>query len=525
MIIRTTTALLLIFTLAPFLSAQEELDPTQIKFRRHAVTRMVFDSSQAIPLSSLHPAKVIEFDLMHPELLPSTDLPWDLKNGLLIGSSPYKARKSLRWIGGFNPFATYDLVVRKTRGTGSTGITFRDSTNSDTLSAILNFEKGEPKSITWSVTIGGKEVATESWPVPADTPKEDLTLRVQMAAVGVNILLESSSRSTLIGYPDFSKHLDLRERKRIQRYDFCIATELEPAAEAHLTSASSALTPGSGQADLRAITDEQGAPLLDDGRLWFTITVRGRALPHPLQGVFSLNPSVFDIRFEGIIVFDMDDGLLRNELASHLFRDSQSGEWRGWTTGFSALGGAGRGDSKTILAVSSSHDPRKGYSIMKAKPVGIVGAHEDPHGVYDPVAKKWRLILCEHHEKYQAGMWESDHWDRDYRRLSGPVEMDSTGTMIQTFGNKRFALFGSADRKIYIRTYPGLEPAGELNIEMPPWNDDHGTRIWPNVIPLPSGYPAPYIALMMDRVNFPGMPKRNWTYGAMYLYHGHPVKK
>jgi hypothetical protein len=38
---------------------------------------------------------------------------------------------------------------------------------------------------------------------------------------------------------------------------------------------------------------------------------------------------------------------------------------------------------------------------------------------------------------------------------------------------------------------------------------------------LPEGYPARYIALMMDRINFPGMPKQNWTYGAMYLYHAH----
>jgi hypothetical protein len=102
--------------------------------------------------------------------------------------------------------------------------------------------------------------------------------------------------------------------------------------------------------------------------------------------------------------------------------------------------------------------------------------------------------------------------------------MDSTGTSIAMVGSKRYAMFGSADRKVYVRTYPGLEPAGELNLHLPPWNEDHGTRIWPNVIPLPEGYPAPYIALMMDRVNFPGMPKQNWTYGALYLYHGNPAK-
>jgi hypothetical protein len=45
-----------------------------------------------------------------------------------------------------------------------------------------------------------------------------------------------------------------------------------------------------------------------------------------------------------------------------------------------------------------------------------------------------------------------------YERLSGPVEMDSTGTLIQKIGSKRYVMFGSADRKVYIRSYPGWSP-------------------------------------------------------------------
>ena len=156
---------------------------------------------------------------------------------------------------------------------------------------------------------------------------------------------------------------------------------------------------------------------------------------------------------------------------------------------------------------------------MHARPIGLLGQHEDPHGVYDAQAGKWRLLLSERAGKYRAGMWQSEHWDRDFQRLAGPVEMDSTGTLIQKIGQSRYVFFGSADRKIYIRSYPDLEPVGELNLHRPPWNETTGTRIWPNVIPLPDGYPARYIALMMDRQNFPDMPARNWTYGAMYLYH------
>ena len=103
--------------------------------------------------------------------------------------------------------------------------------------------------------------------------------------------------------------------------DFAVANELKAGAKILLDGASSFLSPGCGQADIRAITGPDGSPLIDEGRLWFTMTVRGRGLPHPLQGVFSMNPSVFDLRFEGIIVFDTGDGMLRNELASHLFYD------------------------------------------------------------------------------------------------------------------------------------------------------------------------------------------------------------
>ena len=508
------------------LPAQDSVRPDEILFRRQAVRRLVFDAEQAIPLASLRPATIIDFDLMHPEL-PGTDagagkVSWDLRDGLIVVSSKEKAGRSLRWVGGFNPFATYDLDLRDLKGTGSAGLTFVDSETGDTLSASLKFRDGQPTAIQWKLMLGGKEVSSQEWPVPAGTKATALTFRVQMSAVGVNLLLEANGRSELVGYTDFSEHLDLRERARIQRYDFGITADLEQGAEVVLYGASAALTPGVGQADIRAVTDEEGAPLLDDGRLWFTVTVRGRALPHPLQGVFSLNPSVFDIRFEGIIVFDMGDGLFRNELASHLFRDSASGEWRGWTTGFSALGGAGRKEEKAILAISSTRDPRRGFSVMKARPIGIEGAHEDPHGVYDREVGKWRLLLCERHEKYRAGMWESDTWDGGYTRVSGPVPVDSTGTMIQKFGDTRYALFGSADRKVYIYTYPDLQPAGELQLYLPPWNDKNGTRIWPDVIPLPEGYPAPYVALMMDRANFPGMPRRNWTYGALYLYYGYP---
>ncbi len=501
-----------------------EVTPERLEFRRQATQRMIFDRNQGIPLAGLHPAKVVELDLMHPPVgTPTGDPQVEIHDGKMRISAPQASRTD-RWIGGFNPFASYDLSLENFSGSGEIGIMFRDSGQENRMCASLVVSSGTCSAIRWVVVKEGTEVARQDYPIPQGViPVFPLRLRVQMLAVGVNLFLEFKGQSHLIAYPDFSEHFELRQKSLMQRFEFCLHSDLSAGATVTIDEMTAALSPGCGQADIRAITRPDGDPLLDEGRLWFTMTVRGRGLPHPQQGIFSMNPSVFDIKFEGIIVFDMGDGMLRNELASHLFYDEASKEWRGWTVGFSAYGNDAQGAHKAVLAVSSTRDPRKGFSIMRAKPVGLPpGMHEDPHGIYDAEAGKWRMLVAEHAGKFRASMWESDAWDHGYTRLSGPVEMDSTGTSIAKIGSKRYAMFGSADRKVYVRAYPGLEPAGELNLHLPPWDDDHGTRIWPNVIPLPEGYPAPYIALMMDRVNFPGMPKQNWTYGALYLYHGQP---
>lgn len=502
---------------------QADVTPDRLEFRRMAAQRMIFDANQEIPLAGFNPAKVVGLDLMHPLVgTPSGDSKFEIDEGKLRISAD-KASRADRWIGGFNPFASYAILLEKFSGSGEVGILFRDSVQENRIGASLLVSSGNCTAIRWVVVKEGKEVAREDYPLPEGVkPVFPLRFRVQMLAVGVNLFLETNGQSHLIAYPDFSNDFELRQKSLMQRFEFCLHSDLSAGASVVISEMTAALSPGCGQADIRAITRPDGEPLIDEGRLWFTMTVRGRALPHPMQGVFSMNPSVFDIKFEGIIAFDTGDGMLRNELASHLFYDEASKEWRGWTVGFSAYGNDAQGARKAVLAVSSSRDPRKGFSIMRAKPIGLPpGMHEDPHGIYDAEAGKWRMLLAEHDGKFRASVWESDAWDHGYTRLSGPVEMDSTGTSIQKIGSKRYAMFGSADRKVYIRAYPGLEPAGELNLHLPPWNDQSGTRIWPNVISLPEGYPARYIALMMDRLNFPGMPKQNWTYGAMYLYHAH----
>ena len=111
--------------------------------------------------------------------------------------------------------------------------------------------------------------------------------------------------------------------------------------------------------------------------------------------------------------------------------------WRGITTGFSAY--AIPGEKKQLLAVESKKDPRFGFTIMHAKPFGMVGDIEDPHILYDVDAKKWRMLACENSGGYKAIMLESDEWNKDYKRIAGPVNTIQQVLQFKRLGIRVFA--------------------------------------------------------------------------------------
>ena len=102
---------------------------------------------------------------------------------------------------------------------------------------------------------------------------------------------------------------------------------------------------------------------MDQNRLWFTFSCRGIDINQSVQGVLSLDPSVFDIRFEGVIVFDHGDGLLRNDYASHLFYDRREKLWKHMLAISGGLptrnSGSGTG---LVTAVSSKRSPARVFS-------------------------------------------------------------------------------------------------------------------------------------------------------------------
>jgi hypothetical protein len=465
--------------------AETDISTLDIEFRRQATQRFMFDQKSAIPLSVFEPAKIVNQEVEYPTIpVSGGSTSYELNKGLMTITAKTESESAL-WIGGFNPYGTYDLSFSGTEGnSGKAGVEFATPDNNNRLSVLAGFNGKECTTIQWQVFVDENENQNEiiTLEEPVIGP---FILRVQMVGTKVNILVEQNEVTKPIGAREFIKFIDLRRKEHIRSFEFRLLSRLNAGAAITIKEARAALTSGMGQADLCAITYKDGSPFLDQGRLWFTMTIRGRHFP---QGVFSMNPSVFDIRMEGVIAFDRGDGLLRNELASHIYYDEEADEWRGLTVGMSSHYDPKapwfepeKEIKKGIWAISSKKDPRFGFSVMKAKPVVLPNSSEDPHIIYDSEAEKWRVLACAWGEgkmegQFPAALYESDNWDGPYVMIAGPVEVNSTGCLIQKIGSQYYAIFGSADRKFYVYSYPDLKQLGSLNMFRPPWDENERTR-------------------------------------------------
>jgi len=494
-------------------------DPFSYEFRRLAMQRFVFNRN--LPLCELDPATIVALDLMHPWNAVSDKIPacrYTTRDGLLIIDNDQDAEaRSSMLVGGMNPFAVYDIEIDALDGIGSVGIDFAQADMARRLIVDVAFAKGEDARISARFLEGGKEGMAETLDLEP-VPQAPFTLRVQMLGTGLVVYTVKNDMTRLQGTLETNKLLDYREKKVFTSTEFRIATCLAPDSVIRIRSAKSYLSCGVGQADIRMVTYKDGSPYWKDDRLWFLFSARGWLLPHSLQGVFSLAPTVFDPRFEGIIVFDLDDGRLRNDIGTHLYYDDEVREWRGWSCNFSTIADGNDRYPSGINYVRSKREPLRGFSVMRGRPAeNLAYKHEDPCGIFDAEAGKWRLLLSSFHECIQASLWESEHWDGPFKKIAGPVPRDSTGTLIQEIGDTRYVFAGSADRAVYVYAYPGLALLGELKMDYAPWNDSvKNGRVWPNIFPAPEGSPYPYMALMMDRANFPKL--KGWNYGALYLY-------
>ncbi len=508
------------YVIAALSAFPAEPDPVQMQFHRMGVRRFVFGSN-AISLSELRPSEVVGLSFMHPSfkegVVPRPDVSGNSK--IMRGNLVISGGDASLYVGGINPFATYEVDVQSMTGASDVAVEW----------ATLGLQKRVQVSAgSTGISLRLlKEGKLQRQLVFSDkSPTPPFLLRVQLSGTHVCVFATKDGETICLGQTtdkeSFRDFADFRERKTADSGTFNLYAHAGPGGEVVVGGARSFLTAGVGQADIRMITHKDGAPYWQDNRLWFTFNARGVGSNKSPGSVMSLDPSVFDLRFEGIIVYDHGDGLLRNDYSSHIIYDDETKEWLAIAGDFGGVAGReGRGRSGLVVA-RSRHDPRRGFSVMghAHQLEGIAGMHEDPCLIYDDTAKKWRLLTC-NLDGFHTQLFESDNWDGPFVSIAGPTKEDSTGVLIQKIGDKRYVFSGNAAGPMLVYSYPDLKRLGAMKIDLPAhWPNGPG-RGWPNVFPLPQGFPCRYMALMMDRKNFPGVKGPDWSYGALYLFGVH----
>ncbi len=512
-------------------------DVLGLHFQRLASRRFVF--SHRILLAEFAPAETIAFSSMHPAFLASsnatpvcdTAFAPRLDRGRLTLESAADAPPACFYVGAVNPFATFDVSFERLEG--EAGIDLARHGLRDRVQVVACGAAAEDAGVflrVWTNAVLARNLRLGGPP-----PAPPFTLRAQLSGRNIAVFTEKDGVTVYHGHTDdtpshvktgrqhFGDALDFRRRDTARTCTFNVWAE--GGTRAVITGARAYLSSGMGQADIRAVTHEDLSPVLDGGRLWFTFSMRGIALAHPSQGVFSLDPSVFDLRFEGIIAFDFGDGLLRNAVATHLFYDRTAAEWRAVSSDFGGSSNReGRAESQLFRA-RAAKDPRRGFSVMRATLVPnaqLAGRHEDPSIYFDAAAGKWRLLtstftLIDGKGNITASLPEADTWNGAFTTLVHPIGANATGTTLSRIGDTVFALMGGHGN-LRAHAYPSLAELGELRMDFQPHWPKPAGRVWAGVVPLPDGYPHRYVLLTMDRAKFPHVKAPTWSYGALYFY-------
>lgn len=514
-------------------NSDPDVKPTDLSFQRLAVRRFIFSNN--INLSEFIPSEIVAFKSMHPafkvsennEALVNKDFRSKIEKGKLLLDKRSGTAATSIYMGGINPYATYELDIESisTSKDSEVGIEFARMGLRDRIQIMVNSSSNK-KDISLRIYKDNKLIKDTLY--AEGIPDCKFKLQVQLYGRTLGVFMTHDEGTKYIGHIPVKEHfgdiLDFRKIETLAECTFNLVSNLK--GEVLINGVKSYLSPGIGQADIRLVSHEDMSPYMENGRLWFTFSCRGLDTPQSVQGVLSLDPSVFDVKFEGMIVFDHGDGMLRNDYASHLFYDRNAKEWRAYVCDF---GGSANKEGRMnpgLITATSPKDPKKGFSVMKAAQVSkefIDGHNEDPCIFYDESVKKWRLLTSIFSGGHiTSRMLESDTWNGKFTALTEPIGTNSTGTSIQKIGSQYYALMGGDKGNLRIHSYPDLAELAELKLSLQPHWPDPAGRIWASVIPLPEGYPYRYVLLTMDRPNFPGVKGPNWSYGALYFYGANP---
>ena len=269
-------------------------------------------------------------------------------------------------------------------------------------------------------------------------------------------------------------------------------------------------------ADIRPIKYENGEPMLEHGKVYFTASVRMQE--GTFQGVFSWIPGTAQFNMTGALFYDCGDDKWRNYVAPVILYNRFEKQWYVWVSSF---------EHEHVLAHAAFEgDPRFGVNVVdvkimeKASDTSDITAFagfkgdEDPDLIFDKENNRWLLAICRINPKtksYVYVFFESKDPFNNYTYIGrGKDGAETGGSFVRINGELFFACGNDFKATSEYRVYSqnGMQIA---TFHYP----DGGFRGWGTIVPIKLGSRTRYFWLTFDRHNGSNY---NWSYGNLYCF-------
>ena len=264
-----------------------------------------------------------------------------------------------RLIGRFFPYASSEVCVDALDGEGArVGLEFaarsgRGSpyTADDAPGLCVFVERaGAEVCVCHEEFAGGRSLGVVRHGTRAFTPGGVLFVSAHGAFFDVSLGREFVCTIQAEGFSDICR------RSAFMNAGVSLYVALPAGGRAAVSRAESFLDGGLSHADMKPVRYEDGTPILENGRLFLTLSSRLQAGAY--QYVVSWNPSTCELRPEGAIFFDYGDGRWCADVAISLIYHRERREWLFWATAFS--------HGHILCHGTSAGDPRFGITVLDA---------------------------------------------------------------------------------------------------------------------------------------------------------------
>ena len=264
-----------------------------------------------------------------------------------------------RLIGRFFPYASSEVCVDALDGEGArVGLEFAVRSGSgspytaeDAPGLCVFVERaGAEVCVCHEEFVGGRSLGVVRHGTRAFTPGGVLFVSAHGAFFDVSLGREFVRTIRAEGFSDICR------RSAFMNAGVSLYVALPAGGRAEVSRAESFLDGGLSHADMKPVRYEDGTPILENGRLFLTLSSRLQAGAY--QYVVSWNPSTCELRPEGAIFFDYGDGRWCADVAISLIYHRERREWLFWATAFS--------HGHILCHGTSAGDPRFGITALDA---------------------------------------------------------------------------------------------------------------------------------------------------------------